>query len=75
MNEETGAFRSANYKLVIRGQLDPRFDYLFDPLRLERSGGRTILCGRVADQAQLYGFLGRIEELRLELLSVERVDD
>jgi uncharacterized protein (UPF0335 family) len=39
---------------------------------MERVEGTTVLTGRVIDQAQLHGFIERIEELGLELLSVEQ---
>ena len=70
-----GHTRGGIYRLVIRGELDTRFQYLFEPLRLERTGGRTVLYGDVVDQAQLHGVIGRIEELGLELLSVEQVSE
>jgi hypothetical protein len=64
--------RESAYTLVVRGELDARFAYLFDPLRMERVAGTTVLTGSAIDQAQLHGFIGRIEELGLELLSVEQ---
>jgi hypothetical protein len=33
------------------------------------------LTGKVIDQAQLHGFIERIEELGLELLAVERLGE
>ena len=62
----------SHYQLVIRGELDPRFEFLFQPLQVERSAGTTVMEGRVLDQAQLHGFIERIEELGLELVSVEQ---
>jgi uncharacterized protein (UPF0335 family) len=41
-------------------------------MQMERVEGTTVLTGRVIDQAQLHGFIERIEELGLELLSVEQ---
>ena len=61
-----------NYQLVIRGELDERFAYLFDGMRMERDSGQTLLTGPVRDQAQLYGFFERVEELGLELVSVQQ---
>ena len=56
--------------------MDERFAYLFEGMQMERVAGQTILTGPVRDQAQLYGFLERIEELGLELVLVEqRTDD
>lgn len=64
--------RSATYTLVVRGELDARFAFLFNGMEMERIAGTTVLRGRVIDQAQLHGFIERIEELGLELLAVER---
>ena len=33
----------------------------------------TIMTGRIIDQAQLHGFIDRVNELGLELLSVEKL--
>jgi hypothetical protein len=73
MRGETG--RGATYELVIRGELDARYGYLFEGMRMEQVAGTTLLTGRVRDQAQLYGFIGRIEELGLELLSLQKTTE
>ena len=70
-----GRTRGGKYRLVVRGELDTRFQYLFEPMRLERSDGRTVLSGDLIDQAQLHGVIGRIGELGLELLSVDQVSE
>ena len=69
------AGRGAPYELVIRGELDARYGYLFEGMRMELVAGTTVLTGRVRDQAQLYGFIGRIEELGLELLSLQKTNE
>jgi hypothetical protein len=71
---EAGA-RGATYQLVVRGELDDRFAYLFNGMEMERIAGTTILRGRVIDQAQLHGFIERVEDLRLELLAVEQTSE
>jgi len=63
------------YRLVIRGELDPRFGVFFDGMRMERDAGTTVVTGAVIDQAQLHGFIERIEELGLELVSVVQVSE
>jgi hypothetical protein len=40
----------------------------FEGIDMERLAGTTVVTGVVRDQAQLHGFIERIEELRLELL-------
>jgi hypothetical protein len=63
----------ATYQLVIRGELGERYGYLFEGMQMESTGGTTTLVGRVLDQAQLFGLIERIEELGLELVSVQQV--
>ena len=63
------------YRLVVRGELDVRFAYLFDGMQMECVAGTTVLTGRVIDQAQLHGFIERFEELGLELITVEQMGE
>lgn len=72
---ERGAVHGQNYRLVVKGELDGRFAYLFDGMRMERDAGQTILTGPVRDQSQLYAFFERVEELGLELVSVQQAPD
>ena len=65
--------RGATYLLVVRGELDARFAYLCEGMKMERTEGTTLLAGRVRDQAMLHGLIERIEELGLELLSVQQI--
>jgi hypothetical protein len=64
--------RSATYRIVVRGELDARFAHLFNGMQMKPTEGTTVLTGSVIDQAQLHGFIERIEELGLELLSVDQ---
>jgi hypothetical protein len=59
-----------DYELVLRGEIGDRFAMFFEDMRLERVDGRTLLTGDVRDQAQLLGVIERIQELGLELVSV-----
>ena len=68
---ETGA----TYRIVVRGELDSRFAYLFNGMRMECVEGTTVLTGSVLDQAQLHGYIERFEELGLELLNVEQMGE
>jgi hypothetical protein len=61
------------YRLVVRGELDARYAYLFDGMQMDTVDGTTVISGRVIDQAQLHGYIERIEELGLELLSVQQM--
>lgn len=58
------------YELVIRGEVGDRFGVLFEGMRLERDRGFTTITGAVRDQAQLHGLIERVQELGLELVSV-----
>ena len=64
--------RGAAYRLVVRGELEARYAFLFNGMRMESVSGTTVLTGRVVDQAELHGYIERFEELGLELLSVEQ---
>jgi hypothetical protein len=59
-----------DYELVLRGEIGDRFAMFFEDMRLERVEGQTHLTGEVRDQAQLLGVIERIQELGLELVSV-----
>ena len=65
--------RNSTYRLVVRGELGARYRYLFNGLELTHAAGTTVLSGRIRDDAQLYGFIERIAELGLELLSVQNM--
>ena len=58
------------YELVIRGEVGDRFSTAFEGMRLERDSGTTTIAGEVRDQAQLHGLIERVQELGLELVSV-----
>jgi hypothetical protein len=57
-------------RITVHGRLSDRLVAAFDGMTLVRSNGATELAGQIVDQAQLYGLLGRIRDLGLELRSV-----
>jgi len=63
------------YRLVLRGELGEPFGFLFEGMQMDRVGGTTVLTGNVIDQAHLHGLIQRIQELGLELVSVEPADE
>jgi hypothetical protein len=62
--------RGHDYEFVLRGEIGDHFGLIFQGMRLERLHGNTILTGSVIDQAHLHGVIGRIQELGIELVSV-----
>jgi len=65
---------STDYRIKLKGCLDPNWSSWFGQMEISTEGGQTILTGPVADQAALHGLLIRIRDLNLTLLSVERLD-
>ncbi len=59
-----------SYRLVLRGELGDSFGVLFEGMRLQRLAGTTVLTGDVTDQAHLVGLIERVQELGVELVSV-----
>ena len=69
---DPGPMNGTLYEFVIEGELDDRFGIRFEGLELQRRKGTTVLAGRLVDQAQLSGVLAQIQELGLELVSVNQ---
>ena len=63
-----------DYRIKLKGRLDPKWSDWFDQMEISTEGNETILTGSVADQAALHGLLTRIHDLNLTLLSVERLE-
>ena len=64
---------ASDYRIKVKGILDPEWSLWFERMAISTEGGDTILNGPVADQAALHGLLIRIRDLNLTLLSVERI--
>ena len=65
---------STDYRIKLKGRLDPKWSDWFGQMAISNEGCETILTGPVADQAALHGLLIRIRDLNLTLLSVERIE-
>ena len=65
---------ATNYRIKLKGRLDPKWSDWFEQMEISTEGGETILSGPVADQAALHGLLIRIRDLNLKLLAVERIE-
>lgn len=63
------------YRVTLSGELGDEFAFLFENMELERVAGTTVLTGTLVDQAQLHGLLGQVQDLGVELVSVETVGE
>lgn len=59
------------YHIRIQGHLDDRWGRWFEGFELARRGDETVISG-LMDHAALFGVLGRIRDLGLILIAVER---
>jgi hypothetical protein len=60
------------YQIRIRGHLGSQWTDWFEGLVITlEEGGDTLLTGMVVDQAALYGYLRKVRDLGLPLLSVK----
>ncbi len=62
---------SHSYRIVVRGELGPRFAEVFDALAVDCGDGTSTLQGPVRDQAELNGILGLLDALGVEIVSID----
>jgi hypothetical protein len=63
------------YHIRVKGNLDEKWaDWFEGFVMASRGNGQTLLTGAVADQAALYGVLGKIHSLGLPLLMVVQAE-
>ncbi len=61
------------YEIIIRGYIG---DTWFEELTvMKQPNSTTILRGKLIDQASLYGILRKINDLGIELISVNSVEE
>ena len=58
------------YRLVLEGELGPRYAALFEGMQVTSVGGETVVVGTIEDQAQLHGLLDRIASLGIKIVSL-----
>jgi hypothetical protein len=58
------------YRIVVEGELGPRFASAFDGMTLRAHDGETDITGPIIDQSHLQGLLARIASLGLKLHSL-----
>jgi len=62
------------YRVVVDGELGPRYAAAFGQMTVFAHDGETDITGTVIDASQLHGLLGRIASLGLTLRSVNRLE-
>ena len=62
------------YRLVVEGELGPRYASAFGAMTLSAQNGETEITGPVIDSSHLAGLLQRIAGLGLTLCSVNRLE-
>ena len=61
------------YRIRIKGRLGATALSAFPSMVSELAGGETVLTGLLQDRSALYGVLGQIEALGLELLELRQI--
>jgi hypothetical protein len=63
------------YQIRVEGVLEPTWSEWLDGLTISQEpGGVTILSGPIRDQAELFGLLTKVQDMGLNLISVNRVE-
>jgi hypothetical protein len=62
--------KPTEYRIVVTGELGPRYAARFEPMQLAAHDGETEIVGRVEDDAELQGILETVAALGLSLVSV-----
>ena len=62
------------YRLVVQGELGPRYASAFEGMTLRAHDGETDITGPIIDQSHLMGLLERIASLGLALTSVTPIE-
>jgi hypothetical protein len=60
----------SRYRLVVKGELGPRYASAFDGMTVRAHDGETDITGAIIDQSHLQGLLERIASLGLTLHSL-----
>lgn len=63
------------YRIVVRGEIDGPLVGPLESMSVEVAGDESVLKGHLVDQAQLQGALSCLNDLGVEIVSVNPVDD
>jgi hypothetical protein len=73
--QQTFRHEPGRYEIRIKGHLDVRWADRFEGLTITREdNGETLLTGPVVDQAALHGWLRKVRDLALPLVSIIQVE-
>jgi hypothetical protein len=60
-----------DFRITVQGHLDQHWSAWFEGLTINNGkDGQTVLAGRLADQAALFGVLAKIRDLGLPMIAV-----
>ena len=62
-----------NYRIVVKGRIGGALAEMFEGLQIRACSCETELSGAISDQAQLFGYLLRLRDLGIQLISVNPV--
>jgi hypothetical protein len=62
------------YRIVVEGELGPRYASAFGGLDVHAASGDTEITGPITDRSHLQGILDRVADLGLTLKSVNALD-
>ncbi len=62
------------YRLVVIGELGPRYASAFEGMTVSAANGKTEITGAIIDRSHLQGLLERVSGLGLTLHSITPVD-
>jgi len=74
VNKEPTSTQPSHYAILIKGLLDPHWDWLEGLAVTHIDPGETLISGPFVDQAALHGLIARIRDLNLTLLSMNQID-
>ena len=63
-----------HYRLVVKGELGPRYASAFEEMTVTTHDGVTEIAGEIIDSAHLHGLLERVSSLGLEVHSLIPLD-
>jgi hypothetical protein len=73
--ERVGLVQPSCYRIVVEGELGPRYAGAFAGMRFETVDGNTEIVGVVEDQAELLGLIQTVTALGLSLVSVTPIGE